>query len=687
MIFKLSHSATVANSYRVDKRSLIALAVLLLLAQLPHLTHLPAWVGGLGAIIVAGRLLQSHYPDNTSLKLLLSPIVMAIIATSCALLIRWHYGYFLGRDPCVAFLFLLVACKFAEIRRTADATLLLCLASFLLLTQFFYSQTILSAIITLPAVLALGHALAVLRDPTHSANARTQVKLVVKLLLQGAPIAALLFVVFPRLPGPLWSLPDDAMAKTGLSDSMQPGNISRLSQSDEVAFRVEFHGPVPPMNQRYWRGPVLTEFDGQGWSMSPRLLVINEESPTSTDTIEYTVTLQPHQQRWLFALEHTTQLPHTTHADAKIEMQAQLTSDHQLFNHVPVKKVIRYRQQSDLGASFRPIRAPSVTDTQLVGKNTQTAAFAQAQRRKTGSDIAYIESLLSWFHSAPFRYTLEPTLLGDNPVDEFLFDTRNGFCEHYASAFVVLLRAAAIPARIVTGYLGGEMNGDYMIVRQSDAHAWTEAFINGRWRRFDPTGAVAPSRVETNMAAALGDGEPVPQLARIGNHWVKRLQLNWDAMNYDWQRLIVDFDNDTQSNLWQILGLPKPQLWQLTSIVIGLSAAWCFVVLGLPGMNRIARTSEERLWLQFCALLKKRGITKAPSEPPQAFVDRATRLSHHDRQRVAELGNALIRLRFEHLVEPALATQKRIIRRRLRNLRLSNAALNKQFWRGRTTTT
>ena len=231
------------------------------------------------------------------------------------------------------------------------------------------------------------------------------------------------------------------------------------------------------------------------------------------------------------------------------------------------------------------------------------------------------------------------------------------------------------------------MNGDYMIVRQSDAHAWTEAFINGRWRRFDPTGAVAPSRVETNMAAALGDGEPVPQLARIGNHWVKRLQLNWDAMNYDWQRLIVDFDNDTQSNLWQILGLPKPQLWQLTSIVIGLSAAWCFVVLGLPGMNRIARTSEERLWLQFCALLKKRGITKAPSEPPQAFVDRATRLSHHDRQRVAELGNALIRLRFEHLVEPALATQKRIIRRRLRNLRLSNAALNKQFWRGRTTTT
>ena len=448
MIFKLSHSATVANSYRVDKRSLIALAVLLLLAQLPHLTHLPAWVGGLGAIIVAGRLLQSHYPDNTSLKLLLSPIVMAIIATSCALLIRWHYGYFLGRDPCVAFLFLLVACKFAEIRRTADATLLLCLASFLLLTQFFYSQTILSAIITLPAVLALGHALAVLRDPTHSANARTQVKLVVKLLLQGAPIAALLFVVFPRLPGPLWSLPDDAMAKTGLSDSMQPGNISRLSQSDEVAFRVEFHGPVPPMNQRYWRGPVLTEFDGQGWSMSPRLLVINEESPTSTDTIEYTVTLQPHQQRWLFALEHTTQLPHTTHADAKIEMQAQLTSDHQLFNHVPVKKVIRYRQQSDLGASFRPIRAPSVTDTQLVGKNTQTAAFAQAQRRKTGSDIAYIESLLSWFHSAPFRYTLEPTLLGDNPVDEFLFDTRNGFCEHYASAFVVLLRAAAIPARV-----------------------------------------------------------------------------------------------------------------------------------------------------------------------------------------------------------------------------------------------
>jgi len=260
---------------QLDKRSLYALGALLILSQLPHVLHLPLWVSFIGVGIVALKLL-AHQKPTRLLTLLLSPLSMTIIAFGGAVMVRMHYGYFLGRDPCVAFLFILVSAKFAEVRKPSDSTLLLCLAGFLLLTQYFYSQSILSALVTLPAVLALGNALAVVRDSTNARSARKNVAMVAKLLIQGAPLAVLLFVVFPRMPGPLWSLPEDAAAKTGLSDSMSPGTIGSLSRSDEVAFRVEFNGSHPPPNQRYWRGPVMDNFDGR--QSQPTKLVVRTRS-------------------------------------------------------------------------------------------------------------------------------------------------------------------------------------------------------------------------------------------------------------------------------------------------------------------------------------------------------------------------------------------------------------------------
>lgn len=644
---------------QLDKRALYSLAALLLLSQLPHVLHLPFWVSAAGITIVGIKLFE-HSRSNRLTTLLLSPVGMIIVALGGAALIRWHFGYFLGRDPCVAFLFILVSAKYAEVRKSSEATLLLCLCGFLLLTQYFYSQSILSALVTLPAVLALGTALAVLRDPTNAPKTTQNLKMVSKLLIQGAPLAALLFIVFPRLPGPLWSLPDDSIATTGLSDSMSPGTIGSLSKSDAVAFRVEFDGNVPPPEQRYWRGPVLSEFDGKRWSLSPTRQTLKPNSNGPEEKSHYTVTLQPTQQPWLFSLDHPVSLPVSVTSDsAAARTLAYMSTDLQLKSSKNVKTTLRYKQISTLSDSFKPATRPSPLLTQLSGNHPETIKFALEMRAKASSDLQYAENLLAYFNREPFHYTLQPSLLGDRPVDEFLFSTRNGFCEHYASAFVVLLRAAAIPSRVVTGYLGGEMNGDYMIVRQSDAHAWTEAYINGRWIRFDPTGAVAPSRVEQNMASALGVNEPVPMMARRGNDLFRRIKLGIDELNYDWQRLIVNFNNDTQHKLWEKLGLPKLQLWQITMTVLVVSAIWCVFVLGWPITVKKGATKEQRTWNRYISLLKRHGIHRQTSEKPHAFVQRAA--SELNYALVSELGLKLISLRFERLTpQQVTALEKRV---------------------------
>ena len=381
-------------------------------------------------------------------------------------------------------------------------------------------------------------------------------------MLQGIPLAALLFVLFPRLAGPLWGSPADAGARTGLSDRMSPGAITELSLSDAVAFRVSFHGAPPDPRARYWRGPVFSRFDGREWSASFRLQsgrFATREGPV----IDYTVTLEPHGKLWLFALEHPASLPRPAVEDATtlsaLNDIAFLTHDQQILARTTVNQTVRYAQRSVLQGSVLPLAGDANDNLQLARNNARTASFARELRERTGSDRAFIAAILARFHDEPYVYTLTPPLLeGDpDPVDAFLFDTRRGFCEHYAGAFVVLLRAAGIPSRVVTGYQGGEMSpgGEYMIVRQSDAHAWAEAIVDGKWQRFDPTGAVSPSRVELGLGAALPAGEPVPYLARLEMTWLKSLRLHWDSINYQWQRGVVGFNIERQRDFLREFGL------------------------------------------------------------------------------------------------------------------------------------
>jgi protein-glutamine gamma-glutamyltransferase len=611
-----------------------SLGVLLVAAQLPQAVHLPIWVAAFGFALVLLRfvLLRRDRARPLATPARIPSWALALFALAIAFAIRKSYGYFVGRDPCVAFLFVLVGIKFLEVRTLRDGTLLVCLAIFLLITPFFYDQSMLAALAALPAVLAVGAALESLAQdgiasPTHW---RVAWRRTAAMIAQGLPIATALFLLFPRLASPLWGLPADRAAATGLSDRMAPGSISELALNDAIALRVDFDGAPPPPRMRYWRGPVLSLFNGREWRGLPALAggrLATGDGPS----VRYTVTLEPNDHPWLFALDFPSALPEVDSdpgTRASAGGLAGYSREQQLLMRAPVTQPLRYSVQSILTDSYP---AASARDAQVNARpppgNPRTVDFAQSLREEYPDDRRFISAVLQWFRSEPFFYTLAPPLLEDAPVDSFLFDTRRGFCEHYASAFVVMLRAAGIPARVVTGYQGGEINprGGYMIVRQSDAHAWAEAIVDGRWQRFDPTAAVAPSRVERGLFGSVPAGEPVPLFARDDGGWLKSAQLAIDAINHQWRRNVIQFNRDRQRALWREWKLDRFDAWQ---IAIGGAAALLAWAGGVFAWFAARRKRQERaltLWSDVCRRLARAGLPRHSYEGPLAFAERAAK--------------------------------------------------------------
>ncbi|CAG1003236.1 Protein-glutamine gamma-glutamyltransferase [Burkholderiales bacterium] len=612
------------------------LGALLVCAQLPQAPHLPLWVAAFGLLLVGLRLAllrrDRARPDAPPARI--PSWTLVLFAIAAALAVRASYGYLLGRDPSVAFLYILVGIKFLETRTVRDGSLLVALASFLLVTPFFTSQSPLSALAVLPALLVLGATLDVLARPPGHASERRPPQALARagaLVLQGIPIAALLFVLFPRIGAPLWGVPGETGAQTGLSDTMAPGTISELSLSDAVAFRVDFDAPPPPPVQRYWRGPVLSRFDGQAWSLMPRPGTGNL-TPWSAGGVSYEVTLEPHGKPWLFALDLPASLPRPAGDDAPASADAGfafLARDQQLIARTPVTQVIRYAQRSMLRDAYPQADAEEAREylrLPLRG-NPRTTEFARELRARHAGDRELVGAILAWFRAEAFVYTLTPPLLDRDPVDAFLFDTRRGFCEHYASAFVVMMRAAGIPARVVTGYQGGEVNprGGYLIVRQSDAHAWAEVIVDGAWQRVDPTGAVAPSRIEIGLSQAVAAGEPVPLFARLDAGWIKNVQLAFDALNHEWRRNVVGFNRDRQRELWRDLSIDRYAGWQIAALAGALALAWAGVTLALAGFAQARRERAQALWGEACLRLERAGLPRMPHEGPIAYAARASR--------------------------------------------------------------
>jgi len=498
------------------------------LALATYVPALPRWLTAVVAASIAMRLFLAARGYGAPNR----PVRLGIAAAAIAILFL-QLRTFNGLSAGTALLCLVAGLKFLETRARRDLFALALIIYFLCLSALLRSESFRLLIYSIGVAWLTA---ATLLRVTPSAPRRgwpLDLRYAGRISAQALPVAVVLWLFFPRFDAPLWQLPSErGSAQSGLSDSMSPGDIAELALSDEIAFRVRFDGAAPPADERYWRGPVLHDTDGRTWhNIGPSPESAGITTPMGP-AYAYTLSLEPHAFNWLFALDWP---------DRWSAPDARLNSDDTLVGGAPVSRPIDLTARSHTHV----VRAEALSamarrrDTRLPSdRNPRAGAFSAELRRSHPDDLGYVQAVLDLFHREAFFYTLSPPPLGDNPVDEFLFDTKRGFCGHYASAFATLMRAAGIPTRIVTGYQGGTYNpyAGYWIVRQSNAHAWDEIWIAGRgWLRVDPTAAVAPDRVEPGL-----DGTPAVERGALGLRaqlpWITDLRLRLDALGQVWRQ-------------------------------------------------------------------------------------------------------------------------------------------------------
>jgi transglutaminase-like putative cysteine protease len=598
---------------------LLAISVCMALALLPHLRSLPVWllftVAGLGGIRLAlARRGNAVLPRGVKL---------AIAALAIGLLFL-RFRTFNGLSAGTALLALTAGLKLLETHTRRDFYVLV-------LIIYFLSMSILlegDSFWLLTYVIGVGWlTTAVLLRVTTTLPAPgwpRSLRYTGRILAQALPIALAFWLLFPRFSGPLWHMPDDGQsAESGLSDSMSPGDITALALSDEIAFRVRFAAAAPPANERYWRGPVMHDFDGHTWTRGrPRLIAAPTLQPRGR-AYQYTLSLEPNRHNWIFALDWPTHwnLP-----------QGALTSDYTLVRPEPVSRPI------DVAAtSYTDVQDPEPLndyqrrrDVRLPqDRNPRTLQLAQTLRRANPDDREYVRSILDLFSRQAFYYTLTPPKLSDDSVDEFLFETKRGFCGHYASAFATLMRAAGIPARVVTGYQGGTFNrfANYWIVRQSDAHAWDEVWIEGQgWLRVDPTSVIAPGRVERGLNDAKSADSSTESRWQYHASWLADTRLRLDALRVLWRERILLFDDGSQIKLLEWLHIPAPDGQRLVMV---LAAALLLVFAWLTWQVRreIHPPPKELLVRAYAKLCAKMAAVGLPRLAHEGCEDYAARIA------------------------------------------------------------
>jgi transglutaminase-like putative cysteine protease len=610
-----------------DKADILLLLGSCALVLLPHAGHLPAWVAPVCAILLAWRGWVTFRGNRMPPRWLLLPLALVAMFG-----VYRTYGTMFGREPGVSMLTLLLTLKLLEMHAKRDLFVVLFLSFFLILASFFYSQSIGTALMTIAAVIAILTTQLSFQYTGIVPPLRQRLRLGATILALAAPLTLVLFLLFPRIQGPLWGMPGDAQTgRTGLSETMAPGNIARLAQSDDIAFRVKFDDAVPEKSRLYWRGIVLGDYDGRTWMQpqrrfrAPRRIAVNLRGAA----IHYQVTLEPHGRRWLFALELPEAIPEIPANPAEASPELQLLASH------PVDERLRYDAVSHVEFDLQPNESPRALQQWLElpdGFNPRTLEFAARLRRQSAGNVDLVSAVLRHFRQENFRYTLEPPRLGKHVIDEFLFDTRAGFCEHYAGAFVVLMRAAGIPARVVTGYQGGEINpaDGFMTIRQSDAHAWAEVWLEKRgWVRVDPTAAVAPNRVEQNLSSVIP-----PQL--LGglitldpansvwfSQWL-RLRQNWDAVSNAWNQWVLNYTPDRQKNFFRSLGFDNVDWRSMAALMLICGIAATAIAVAPLLLRQQKRDPFDALYQRLCLRMARRGLPRSPHEGPRAYALRLT---------------------------------------------------------------
>ena len=599
---------------KADNRFILLVLLAFSVAFVPHIFRLPLWIT-LWCLVFwgyrAGAAVWGWPLPWRTLKLGLT--------VSGVFLVGIHYGIGFNREASVALLAIMISLKPYEIHSHRDRMVSLFLGFFVVITSLLFSNSLLMTVYMFISVLTTTTVLVHINHPSGRLNYHFMTA--ARIMGFSIPLMLFFFFLFPRIQGSLWGFYQSGSAKTGFSNHLAPGSITQLVQNDDIAFRVEFHGPKPSPAQLYWRGIVFSYFDGLNWKHLPAGLGRLPRRQAS-EPIEYTVILEPHQNKWLFALD----LPVYT------DVRGKLLSDYTIRSRYPVKRQKTYRVLSIL--SYRNLNPSRRWEDHLQIPpfgHESAKALAQTWKNNLTDPQKIMAAALAYFTQNDFQYTLNPPPLEDDPIDQFLFETRSGYCEHFASAFAFLMRAAGMPARIVGGYLGGEVNpyGDYMIVRQADAHVWVEVWLPKKgWVRVDPTSVVAPARITQGMMAALPPQDQPTFLRNplwgTANRYWRSLFLGWDALNSFWSRKIIAYSFQSQKAFLQRLGL-KTASWQqylkfflvallLVGIMVFILALWLIKKPPAP------RDKILRIYQKYCTKLTQAGIPKPPAQGPLDYA-------------------------------------------------------------------
>ena len=661
---KLASASAAHATYPQLKSSCLCLA----LALAAYVATVPVWillvVCAAGAIRL-GLAARGYAAPGRALRL--------GIAAAAVVLLFIELHTFNGLAAGSALLSLVAGLKVLETQSRRDLYVVAFIVYFLCLTALLHSESFWLFIYLIGVCWLTTASLMRLTPTSPPPGWRRSLSYAGRISAQALPMALVLWLFFPRLDSPLWRLPTDAhSAETGLSDSMSPGDIVQLALSDEVAFRVRFQGPAPPPAELYWRGPVLHDFDGQTWRRTTWGSAQAPALERMGAAYRYVLSLEPSPHNWIFALDWP---------DRWDLAAGSLTGDYMLVQSAPVARPIdveavsytRVRATEPLSdaARRRDLKLPT-------GRNPRTLEFARELRRTHPGDKDYAGAVLDLFRREQFFYTLEPPPLGADSVDEFLFDTKRGFCGHYASAFAVLMRAAGIPARVVTGYQGGLYNsfGDYRIVHQSDAHAWTEIWIDGEgWVRIDPTAAIAPARIDRSLAEAFATGSAAGRWRRFS--WLTDARLQLDALGQLWRARILRFDQLSQERLLAGLGIPEPDGQKIVMVMaVGLVLAFAWLTWQIRREHRAeSKDPLIRAYDRLCRKLAAVGLRRKAYEGALTFAARVALERPDLAHTVSALCGRYARLRYGpgHSRDAALAFASRVRRFRPRRQAPRNA--------------
>lgn len=598
-------------------RNIPLLVAALVVGMASHVAALPLWINVwcLGLWMWVLILHRKSWPVPPRwLQFILSGIAFAAIIVTAR-------GRF-DSDSGIGLLCLMASLKPFEIKGHRDRMITLFLAYFMVIASLFFSTSLEMTAYLFVSVIVITGLLIRVNHPGVALS--SGIRLSTTIVLQALPLALILFALFPRIQGSLWGIQIQKKGLTGLSDTMYPGSMTELVKNNEVAFRVSFEDGAPPPQTMYWRAMVYQAYDGRKWLQRSKSLR-RSSLPDQGDVTRYELILEPHNQNWLFTLDYP----------ASFVKGYTLMDDYTLRSREKIATKIRY----DASSFLRDHTGPEDTVDWLsralpTSVNPRARDLAASLHTGHVSTQGFVDSVLAYFNTNPYYYSLSASPYVSDYIDDFLFRSRKGYCEHYASAFVFMMRSEGVPARVVGGYYGGEVNpyADYVIVRQAFAHAWAEVWMEGQgWVRVDPTTAIPQDRVEVEPLGTARGGADNTLAAQKGNGffslWAGKAVLAWDAVSYIWYARILGYSSEDQKSFLQRFGLSVSSVGGWLK-VFAIGAILVSLLVGAYYFRQSAKDRKKKdpvqaMYQLFLKKLARVGIEHAHHEGPRYFAEKA----------------------------------------------------------------